>query len=127
MIPYVEPDPNQSDWLYTSEEPSPNEMMKALEKDGTASPKVTDPQMEPWIISVTQKAHDAWKVEGIGKAEVIVGIKNDGRIAHLIIVQPSGDDSFDNSVLKACMSAEPYPAAPSSSHDTTEVNMLFEH
>jgi TonB family protein len=127
IVPYVEPDPNQSDWLKTSEQPSPDELMKDLAKDTTATSKVTDPNLEPWIVAITQKAHDAWKVEGNGKAEVIAGIGSAGRITHLVITKPSGDESFDNSVLNACMSAEPYPAAPATTQGTTEVNMLFEH
>lgn len=127
VVPYVEPDPRQSDWLRTIEEPSPDEMMRELAKDKSASPKVIDPNLEPWIVAVTQKAQGAWKMEGSGKTEVVVGIRNNGRIAHLVIVQSSGDEAFDKSVLNACMAAEPYPAAPNSSQDTTEVNMLFEH
>lgn len=127
VIPYVEPDPNQSDWLQISEAPSSDEMMKDLDRDKSAAPKVSDPSLEPWIILVTQKAREAWHVEGSGKTEVIVGIAKDGRIAHLVIRQSSGDETFDASVLKACTAAEPYPPPPNSSHDTTEVNMLFEH
>jgi TonB family protein len=127
VVPYVEPDPRQSDWLRTIEEPSPDEMMRELAKDKSSGPKVIDPNLEPWIVAVTQKAQGSWKMEGSGKTEVVVGIRNNGRIAHLVIVQSSGDDAFDKSVLNACMAAEPYPAAPNSSQDTTEVNMLFEH
>nr|MBP6747915.1 TonB family protein [bacterium] len=126
VVPYVEPDPNQSDWLQTIEEPSPDEAMKDLAKDKTATPKVIDPNLEPWIVNVTQKAQGAWKADGSGKTEVVVGIRNNGRIAHLVVVQSSGNESFDNSVLNACMAAEPYPAAPNSTQDTIEVNMLFE-
>jgi TonB family protein len=126
VVPYVEPDPNQSDWLQTIEEPSPDEAMKDLAKDKTATPKVIDPSLEPWIVNVTQKAQGTWKAEGSGKTEVVVGIRNNGRIAHLVVVQSSGNESFDNSVLNACMAAEPYPAAPNSTQDTIEVNMLFE-
>ena len=127
VIPYVEPVPNQSDWFATNEEPSADDMMKALEKNEKATPKVIDPKLEPWILAVTQKAHDAWKVEGKGKTEVVIGVRKDGKIAHLIIMQPSGNDIFDNSALQACMGAEPYPAAPEATQDTTEINMLFEH
>jgi TonB family protein len=127
IVPYVEPDPNQSDWLKTSEQPSADVLMKDLQKDTTATPKVIDPNLEPWIVAITQKAHDAWKVEGTGKAEVIAGIGSAGRITHLVITKPSGDASFDNSVLNACMAAEPYPSPPSATQGTTEVNMLFEH
>jgi TonB family protein len=127
VVPFVEPDPRQSDWLQTIKGPSPDEMMKDLAKDKVASPKVIDPSLEPWIIAVTQKAQSTWKMEGSGKTEVVVGIRNNGRIAHLVVAQSSGDEAFDNSVLNACMAAEPYPAAPNSSQDTTEVNMLFEH
>jgi TonB family protein len=127
VVPYVEPDPNQSDWLQTIEEPSPDEAMKDLAKDKTATPKVIDPSLEPWIVNVTQKAQGAWKAEGSGKTEVVVGIRNNGGIAHLVVVQSSGNKAFDSSVLNACMAAEPYPAAPDSSMDTIEVNMLFEH
>jgi TonB family protein len=127
VVPYVEPDANQSEWLNAVEEPSPDQTMKDLEKEKIATPKVIDPNLEPWIISVTQKAQSAWKIEGSGKTEVVVGIRNNGRIAHLVIVQSSKNEAFDKSVLDACMSAEPYPAAPNSSQDTIEVNMLFEH
>ncbi len=127
VVPYIEPDSRQSDeWLQSIEEPSPDEMMRDLAKYKTATPKVTDPNLEPWIVTVSQKAHAAWKVKGTGKAEVVVGIRNNGSIAHLVIAQSSGDEAFDNAALNACMSAEPYPAAPNSSQDTTEVNLLFE-
>jgi len=124
VIPYIEPD-RQSDWLESIEQPSPDEMMKDLEKY-KATPKVIDPKLEPWIVEVTQKAQSAWKAEGGGKTEVVIGIRNNGSIAHMVIVQPSGDQAFDNSVLSACMAAEPYPVAPNATQDTTEVNMLFE-
>jgi len=127
VVPYVEPDPRQSDWLQTIEVPSSDEMMKDLAKDKVASPKVIDPNLAPWIVAVTQKARGAWKMERSGKTEVAVGIRNNGRIAHLVIVHSSGDETFDNSVVNACMAAEPYPAAPNFSQDTTEVNLLFEH
>jgi len=126
IVPYVEPDPNQSDWLETNEEPSPDEMMKELDKGRTPSPKIIDQKLEPWIVEVTQKAHAAWKIEGKGKAELVMGIGKDGRISHLVVLQSSGNELFDNSVRDACMSAEPYPAAPEGSQDTTEVNLLFE-
>lgn len=127
VVPYVEPDPNQSEWLHSVEEPSPDEMMKAVEKEKITTPKVIDPSLEPWIIEVSQKAHAAWKADGTGKTEVVVGIRNNGRIAHLVVLQSSKNEAFDNSVLNACMSAEPYPAAPKATQDTTEVNLLFEH
>lgn len=127
VVPYVEPDPRQSDWLRTIEQPSPDEMMKDLEKYKIASPKVIDPNLEPWIVTVSEKAHGTWKIDGSGKTEVVVGIRNNGSIAHLVIAQSSGDEVFDNSVLNACMTAEPYPSPPNSSQDTTEVNLLFEH
>ena len=101
--------------------------MKDLEKDRAATKKVIDPSLEPSIVEVSQKAHGAWKVEGSGKTEVIVGIRNNGRIAHLLIVQSSGNETFDSSVLNACVSAEPYPTRQNAAQDTTEVNLLFEH
>lgn len=127
VVPYVEPDKNQSDWLQTNEEPSVDEMLKDLEKGRNAQKKIIDPKMKPWIIEVTQKALAAWKASSKGKAEVLADIGNDGRITDLLLVQKSGDESFDKSVLDACMAAEPYPAAPNSKPGTTEVNLLFEH
>lgn len=126
VVPFVEPDARQSDWLQPLEEPSPEEMMRDLAKYKKASPKTIDPSLEPWIVSVSQKAHAAWKAEGKGKTEVVLGIRNNGRIAHLVIVESSKDHVFDNSVLNACMSAEPYPLIPNAPNDTIEVNLLFE-
>jgi TonB family protein len=127
VIPFVEPSLRQSDWLQTIEEPSPDEMMKDLEREKTPTPKIIDPNLEPWIVTISEKAHGAWKDEGTGKTEVIIGIRKNGRVAHLVMVQSSGSEAFDNSVLNACVAAEPYPAAPNSTQDTTEVNLLFEH
>lgn len=126
VVPFIEPDARLSDWLQPLEEPSPEEMMRDLAKDKKASPKTIDPNLEPWIVSVSQKAHAAWKTEGHGKTEVVLGIRNNGRIAHLVIVDSSKDQAFDNSVLNACLSAEPYPLVPNSPNDTIEVNLLFE-
>lgn len=126
VVPFVEPDARQSDWLQPLEEPSPEEMIRDLAKYKKSSPKTVDPNLEPWIVSVSQKAHAAWKAEGHGKTEVVLGIRNNGRIAHLVIVDSSKNKVFDNSVLNACMSAEPYPSVPYSPNDTTEVNLLFE-
>lgn len=125
IIPYVEPDRSQSDWLQAIEEPSPDEMMKALNK--FASPKIIDPVLEPWIVAIAQKAQSKWKIEGKGRVEVVAGINSLGKIAHLVVIKSSGDEAFDNSVLNACVSAEPYPPAPKGPRDTTEVNLLFEH
>ncbi len=127
VVPYVEPDPRQSDWLRTIEQPTPDEMMKDLEKYKIATPRVVNPDLEPWIVAVSEKAHGAWKIDGSGKTEVVVGIRNNGRIAHLVIAQSSGNEVFDNSVLNACMAAEPYSTPPNSAQDTIEVNLLFEH
>ncbi|MDX1987087.1 MAG: TonB family protein [Candidatus Obscuribacter sp.] len=126
-MPFVEPDARQSDWLQTIEEPRPDEMMKQLAKEKGVSPRGIDPSLEPWIVEVSRKAHGAWMVEGRGKTEVVVGLRKNGRVAHLVILQSSGSEAFDKSVLNACMTAEPYPAAPGSAADTIEVNLLFEH
>jgi TonB family protein len=83
--------------------------------------------LQPWLEAITQKALAAWKISGTGKMEVLLGIGKDGKLAHLVIVNSSNNAKFDNSVLNACVSAEPYPPAPNSTKDTTEVNILFEH
>lgn len=127
VVPFVEPDARQSDWLQTIEEPRPDEMMKQLAKEEGVSPRAIDSSLEPWIVEVSRKAHGAWMMDGSGKTEVVVGLRKNGRVAHLVILQSSGSEAFDKSVLNACMAAEPYPAAPGSAADTIEVNLLFEH
>ena len=84
--------------------------MNDLARDKATMPKVIDLILEPWVVAVTQKAQSEWKVEGSGKPEVVVGIRNNGRIARLVNVQPNGNEAFDNSVHNACMPAESYTA-----------------
>jgi TonB family protein len=40
------------------------------------------------------------------------GIKENGEIVGLRIVQPSGDTSYDDSVLRALRKSAPFPAPP---------------
>lgn len=126
VVPYIQPD-KQSDWLKAIDEPPPQDYLRDLERDKTASPKTLDRNLEPWIVAVTQKAQAAWKPKSSGKAEVLVGIRKNGSITHLLIVTSNNNEVFNKSVLDACIAAEPYPAPPDAEADTVEVNMLFQH
>lgn len=134
VIPYVEPDPVHSDWIVISEKPSTPDLLNDLEKDKvdvseSDNPKKSngtqDAAVVEWTNLVIQKAQKDWKSEGSGWTEVLMGVKKDGRISHLVISTPSGDDAYDQAALDACLSAEAFPKAPDSADEITEVRILF--
>lgn len=117
-------------------QPLPGEIATALPTSGASevseTTKVQEESEVPskdnndWNAAVSKKAHDSWTVAGSGKTEVLIGIKSNGRIAHLVISSTTGDESFEKSVLTACVSAEPYPVASTPPGDMTEVKVQFE-
>jgi colicin import membrane protein len=75
----------------------------------------------------TIKDNWAW-VGGKSNLRVVVrfNIKDSGEIAGLKIVQPSGDPSYDESVLRAVKKSSPLPAPPESVRkDFAEVEISF--
>jgi colicin import membrane protein len=75
----------------------------------------------------TIKDNWAW-VGGRGNLRVVVrfNIKDSGEIAGLKIIQPSGDPSYDESVLRAVRKSSPLPAPPESVRkDFAEVEIRF--
>jgi colicin import membrane protein len=75
----------------------------------------------------TIKDNWAW-VGGRSNLRVVVrfNIKDSGEIAGLKIVQPSGDPSYDESVLRAVRKSSPLPAPPESVRkDFAEVEISF--
>ncbi len=60
------------------------------------------------------------------KVVVHFGIKDTGEIVGLKIVQPSGDPSYDESVLRAVKKSSPLPAPPESYRkDFADVELTF--
>jgi colicin import membrane protein len=60
------------------------------------------------------------------KVVVHFGIKDSGEIVGLKIVQPSGDPSYDESVLRAVKKSSPLPAPPESYRkDFADVELTF--
>jgi len=60
------------------------------------------------------------------KVVVHFGVKETGEIVGLKIVQPSGDPSYDESVLRAVMKSSPLPAPPESYRkDFADVELTF--
>ncbi len=60
------------------------------------------------------------------KVVVQFGIKDNGEIVGLKIVQPSGDPSYDESVLRAVKKSSPLPAPPESYRkDFADVELTF--
>lgn len=75
----------------------------------------------------TIKDNWAW-VGGKSNLRVVVrfNIKDNGEIAGLKIIQPSGDPSYDESVLRAVRKSSPLPAPPESVRkDFAEVEISF--
>ena len=60
------------------------------------------------------------------KVVVHFSIKDNGEISGLKIVQPSGDPSYDESVLRAVKKSSPLPPPPDSSRkDFADVELTF--
>jgi colicin import membrane protein len=60
------------------------------------------------------------------KVVVHFSIKDSGEITGLKIVQPSGDSSYDESVLRAVKKSSPLPPPPESSRkDFADVELTF--
>jgi colicin import membrane protein len=60
------------------------------------------------------------------KVVVQFGIKDNGEIVGLKIVQPSGDATYDESVLRAVKKSSPLPAPPNAYRkDFADVELTF--
>ncbi len=76
----------------------------------------------------TIKENWAWVGQQRSNLKVVVqfGIKENGEIVGLKIYQPSGDPSYDESVLRAVKKSSPLPAPPESYRkDFADVELTF--
>ena len=76
----------------------------------------------------TIKDNWAWVGQQRSNLKVVVhfGIKENGEVVGLKIVQPSGDPSYDESVLRAVKKSSPLAAPPESYRkDFAEVEITF--
>jgi colicin import membrane protein len=76
----------------------------------------------------TIKENWAWPGQkGSLKALVRFSIKDNGEIAGMKIAEPSGDPTFDESILRALRKSSPLPAPPESYRkDFAQVEMNFQ-
>jgi TonB family protein len=107
----------------------------AAEREGKAAPEATEPPAEEEKPVATAGQIDAYrkqieaKIKGNFKPPsetkkerviVLIGLAETGKVTKMEIKEPSGTDSFDEAILKAISSGEPYPPAPHTKKDTLD-------
>lgn len=79
-----------------------------------------------WVAKVKQLAKDRWQPEEPGNVVLSLGIKQDGKIAHLAVKQSLCDVAFMRAAMDSCLVAEPYPVPPGSGEFVKEVEINFD-
>lgn len=109
--------------------PGEGEGAAALGKGGRGGGVVKGMEFVIYQNRILSTIKDNWVWAGQrSNLKVIVhfGIKDNGEIAGLKIVQPSGDPSYDESVLRAVKKSSPLPAPPESYRkDFSDVELTF--
>jgi|GEM_PF-2936733 len=93
-----------------------------------AAPKATPQQLDDlaWVAKVKQLAKDHWQPDKPGNVVLSLGIKQDGKIAHLVVKQSLADVAFMREAMDSCLMGEPYPAPPGSGDFVKEVELNFD-
>lgn len=89
--------------------PSPPIATKSGLASKEASQQLDDLQ---WSFKVKQLAKDHWQPDEPGYAVFCLGIKPDGKLAHLVVKQSLADAAFEKAAMDSCLLAEPYPPPP---------------
>lgn len=85
------------------------------------APKESPQQLDDlqWTAKVKQLVKDHWQPDEPGNVVLGLGVKQDGKIAHLVVKQSISDVAFMRAAMDSCLEAEPFPAPPAPA-DTTE-------
>ncbi|HNB25292.1 MAG TPA: TonB C-terminal domain-containing protein, partial [Candidatus Melainabacteria bacterium] len=79
-----------------------------------------------WVAKVKQRAKDNWAPDEPGNVVLNLGIKQDGKIGHLIVNQSIADVAFMRAAMDSCLMGEPYPLPPGKGEFVKEVEIIFE-
>lgn len=79
-----------------------------------------------WVAKVKQLAKDRWQPDEPGNVVLCLGIKQDGKIAHLAVKQSLSDVAFMRAAMDSCLMAEPYPVPPGTGDFVKEVEINFD-
>ncbi len=95
----------------------------------TAPPlNATAPEVDvlEWASKVKQLAKNHWQPDEPGNVVLLLGIKQDGQIAHLGIKSSLADVAFEKAAIDSCILAEPYPKPPGDGQFVKELEINFD-
>ena len=93
---------------------------KGSKGGGFGAMKIQDPEVMMYQHLISSKVKGSWKSPEPRvhlMAKVLVSLSPEGRITDSSIVASSGNSEFDDSVLSAVKSCDPFPPPPAKSYD----------
>ncbi len=106
---------------------APPVKQKAPLKKASSTAPTADP-VDAYIKLVSPKIQQAWKAPEKTTAEKVVvslTISADGKIASVVIKEPSGDQAFDDATVESMKAIGQLPAMPAAAKDGMTLNYTF--
>jgi outer membrane biosynthesis protein TonB len=79
-----------------------------------------------WAAQVRQLAKANFQQDDAGSIVLSMGIKPDGRVAHLSIKQSAANAFVEKAAIDSCILAEPYPKPPGNGDFVRELDISFD-